>query len=129
MQQHNTYDTSLALAGVSFVTILGALSVSRYDCPIIIGVAILSGAAPLLASFSRWTPPDLLTDSTWRNWLANHLFVVAMPAALIGIAFVLAHVHILCGALFAASSFTGIGLYWRRVLELQRPKSASQPKA
>src|SRR5437016_868496 len=82
MQRHNIYDTSLALAGVGFVTILSALSVSTYDCPLITGVAILCVATPLLASFSRWTPPDLAPDSTWHDWLANHLFLLAMPAAL-----------------------------------------------
>ena len=125
MQPHNIYDTSLALAGVSFLTILGALSVSSYDCPLIVGIAILCVATPLLASFSRWTPPDLAADSSWHNWLANHLFLVATPTALLGISFVLAHVHVVCGVLFAVSSFTAIGLYWRRVIQLQRSARGS----
>jgi hypothetical protein len=120
MKPQNIYDTSLALAGVSFVTIVSALSVSTYDCSLVTGVAILCVVTPLLASFARWTPPDIGPDSTWYDWLANHLFILAMPGALLGISFVFAHVHIVCGVLFGLSSFTGISLYWRRVLQLKR---------
>lgn len=120
MKPHNIYDTSLALAGVSFVTIVSALSVSTYDCSLITGVAILCVVTPLLASFARWTPSGIGPDSTWYDWLANHLFILAMPGALLGMSFIFAHVHILCGILFGLSSFIAIGLYWRRVLQLKR---------
>ena len=129
MQRHNIYDTSLALAGVSFVTIVSALSVSSYDWPLITGVAILCIATPLLGSFSRWTPPDIEGNSPWYDWLANHLFLVAMPGALVGMAFIFAHVHFVCGLLFALSSFAAISLYWRRVLQLQTRASDDPPKA
>ena len=119
MKAQNFYDTSLALAGVSFVTILGGLSVGSYDCTLIIGIAILCVVTPLLAGFSRWIPPSIAPGSTWHDWVANQLFVVAMPGALIGMSFTFAHVHVICGALFALSSFGAIGLYWRRVLQVQ----------
>src|ERR1043166_816270 len=98
------YDDFLALAGVSFVTVLAALSVSVYDWTIITGVSILCVAIPLLASFARWMPPDLQPTSTWQDWTANHLWILAMPSALLGISFVFAHIHAVCGILFGASS-------------------------
>jgi len=120
MKPQNFYDTSLALAGVSLLTILGALSVSTYDCTLITGVSILCAVTPLLAGFSRWIPPSMAAPgSTWHDWVANHLFLVAMPGALLGMSFIFAHVHVICGALFALSSFTAIGLYWRRLLQVQ----------
>ena len=41
-----------------------------------------------------------------------------MPSALLGISFILAHVHAVCGILFFASSFLAFMLYRRRLEQL-----------
>lgn len=129
MQPHTHYDAFLALAGASFLTIVGALSVSSYDCGIITGIAILSADIPLLIGFARWDPPDFVWESPLRHHVSNILWVVSMPAALVGISFVLAHVHILCALLFAGFSILATLLYfWRlRELDAARPHPPSQP--
>jgi len=121
MKPQNFYETSLALAGVSFLTILGALSVSAaYDWTLITGVSILCVVTPWLVGFSRWIPPDITApDSTWHDWVANHLFAADMPVALLGMSFIFAHVHVICGVSFALSSLTAAWLYWRRILQVQ----------
>jgi hypothetical protein len=103
---------------VSFVTVLAALSVSVYDWTIITGVSILCAAIPMLVSFARWIPPDLQPTSPWQDSIANHLWILAMPSALLGISFVFAHVHAVCGILFGVSSFLAFTLYRKRLIQL-----------
>ncbi len=101
-------DVFLALAGASFVAVIGALSVNTYDWSVIIGIAILAADIPVLVGFSRWRP--LYFRPERRHKIASHLLFVSMPAALLGISFILAHVHVICGILFAVSS--GIACYF-----------------
>jgi len=107
----NVFDMSLALAGASFVAVVSALSVNVYDFRLIVGIAILCVATPLLVGFARWIPPDIGPNSTWHDWLASPLFLVAWPAAILGMSFIFAHVHVICGILFATSSLTSFCLY------------------
>ena len=120
MQRHTHYDAFLGLAGASFVAVIGALSVNCYDWTVITGIAILSADIPVLIGFARWDPPTLRWESPLPHHAANILWVVSMPAALLGIAFILAHVHILCGILFAIFSIVAYLLYFGRLLELKR---------
>ena len=135
MQPHTHYDAFLALAGASFLAVLGALSVNSYDWSIIIGIAILSADVPVLVGFARWDPPSFRWESPVRHHIANILWVVSMPAALLGISFILAHVHLVCGILFAVSSGITCYLYMARLKELgqgpyrQRSNQALQPTA
>jgi hypothetical protein len=115
MEAKNVLDTSLALAGASFVAIVSGLSVNSYDFPLIVGIAILCVATPLLVGFARWIPPDIGPNSTWHDWLASPLFLVAWPAAILGMSFLFAHVHIIGGILFAASSIITFCLYCRYI--------------
>jgi len=114
VQAHTTYNAFLALAGLSFVAVVGALSVSTYDWTIITGIAILSADMPVLAGFARWEPPDLRQGSPWLDHVANLLWLLSMPGAVLGISFILAHVHFACGILFALSSALAWFLYKRR---------------
>jgi hypothetical protein len=120
MQQHTTYDACLALAAVSFIAVVSALSVNMYEWRIITGIAILSVDIPLLVGFGRWIPPDLGPHSKWHDHVAHNTFLLCMPLAVIGISFILAHVHAICGVLFTASSLLASFLYKRRLDAVQR---------
>jgi hypothetical protein len=113
-----THGDFLALAAASFATVLAALSVNVYDWTIITGVSVLCAAIPMLVSFARWIPPNLQPTSRWPDWIANHLWILAMPSALLGISFVFAHVHAVCGIVFGLSSFVAFTLYLRRLIQL-----------
>jgi hypothetical protein len=103
MKPQNVFEASLALASASFVAVVSALSVNTYDFSMITGIAILCAANPLLVGFARWIPPDVGPNSTLHDWVASPLFLVAWPAPLLGMSFIFAHVHIICGILFASS--------------------------
>jgi hypothetical protein len=120
MQPHTHYDAFLGLAGASFVAVIGALSVNTYDCTIVTGIAILSADIPVLIGFARWDPPTLRWRSPPPHHAANILWVISMPAAPVGISFILAHVHIVCGILFAVFSIVAYLLYFARLIELKR---------
>ncbi|MEY2555667.1 MAG: hypothetical protein QOF93_811 [Verrucomicrobiota bacterium] len=120
VQRHTHYDAFLGLAGASFVAVIGALSVNTYDWTVITGIAILSADIPLLISFARWDPPTLRRESPLPDHISNILWIASMPAALLGISFILAHVHIICGILFAVASCLAYFLYQRRLNELKR---------
>ncbi len=115
MREHSAYENSLALAGVSLIAIVGALSVATYDWAIVTGIAILSVDIPLLVCFARWIPESLGESSTWDDWVAIHLFIVSAPLVVLGISFLLVHVHIVCGVLFFTASVVSFLLYRRRL--------------
>lgn len=120
MQPHTHYDAFLGLAGASFVAVIGALSVNTYDWTVVTGIAILSADIPVLVGFARWDPPSFRWESPLPHHVANILWVLSMPAALLGIAFILAHVHLICGILFAVFSCVAVFLYRGRLNELKR---------
>jgi hypothetical protein len=115
MREHSLYESALALAGVSLIAVVGALSVATYDWAIVTGVAILSVDMPILVGFARWIPQSLDEGSTWYDWVAMHLFLASVPLVVIGISFLLVHVHIVCGVLFITSSIISFPLYKRRL--------------
>src|SRR5260370_19006785 len=109
MQPPSHIDVFLALAGASFVAVIGALSVNTYDWFVIIGIAILSADIPVLVGFTRWHPPNFRWE--WRYHVASVLWVVSMPAALLGISFILPHVPVISGIFFSVSSVIACCLY------------------
>jgi len=87
----------LALAVFSSAVLLGAMSAASYDRPLIVGVCLLSIAIPTLYLFSQWDPKP-------QHFMTNTAWVLCAPCALLGTSFVLAHVHVLCGLLFAVTT-------------------------
>ena len=72
---------------------------------IVTHIAILSADIPVFFEFAHWDPPDFRPQSLLLDHVSNILWIICMPAALIGISFILAHVHVVCGILFSVFSF------------------------
>src|SRR5438128_2722318 len=87
----------LALAAFSSAVLFGAISAASYDTPLIIGVSLLSLAIPALYLFSQWDPKP-------EHYITGTAWVLCGPCALLGTVFILIHVHIVCGLLFAVAT-------------------------
>lgn len=87
----------LALAAFSSAVLFGALSAACYDTPLKIGVGLLAVAIPTLYLFSQWDPKP-------EHYITGTAWVICAPCALLGTTFILVHVHILCGLLFAVTT-------------------------
>ena len=100
----------LALAVFSSAVLLGAISAACYDTPLVIGVSLLSIATPTLYLFSQWNPEP-------EHYVSNTAWFLCAPCAFLGITFVLIHVQILCGLLFAATTLVAFFRFSRAARE------------